>query len=214
MRKKLLIVSAIVCAVVVVLLVGVLKYGWFSAIDEQMQIEADKITAAGADIVVYGNIDELKWAEFEYRRINSLSLQEITGKNSGGLKGYHLLVLYDYDGKMSLTDEDAEVVKKIVLEKHYDVVFFGAADKTQKFVDCGLIAHRMDEKADAVVFDGYMYQNGFPFIYDEKSQHWVNPEEPDVYYYDPIVTNLGGDRDMKSVWQMIFSTATDAIEST
>lgn len=124
-------VKFIVIAIIVVLLIGLVvslavenrkeptltltgKSGYEQAA-ESLDIDFN------ADIMVYGEdpgfIEEVKW-----RRIETISEESM---DDGNNHGYRAIVLFDYEGTISVTDEELILIKNYVEDKGYDMFYIG-----------------------------------------------------------------------------------------
>ena len=148
--------------------------------DEYLKTLAQKADGNEMDIIVYGNLKDTKKATINFRRTECLNQESIEGFSPNS---YHLVILSDIDGKLSISDEELILLREYCESKHYDMFYVGEAHMEQ-MVRCGFDTKVLPGEC-SLYFCGYQFKNGCPYTFNGES--WINPEEPDTYYANPYI---------------------------
>ena len=130
-KKKITVLIIVACSLV---LFGSFLIWFFVKDKDSTDIDLSKLGKSGyeqaaesldidfnADIIVYGEnpnfIEDVKWRKIEKVTEDTLNFEEP--------HGYRVIILFDYKGTMSITDEELLLIKKYVEEKGYDMIYIG-----------------------------------------------------------------------------------------
>ncbi len=137
-RKKYIIGGCTVCLLAII---GVLVYGyfqgWFYMASEQQKRFMTEINAANSIVWYYGNLDPGKEVTINYKKVTEFT--EETIGDSGNQYAYHVIVIFDFDGKMDISNEELLLIKDYCEEKHYDMLYYGTKHLEQ-FRQCGFFS--------------------------------------------------------------------------
>lgn len=211
--KKIVIAGSIIVAIIIILIIGKEKFDWFNPISEFDEILAKTLEGYNNDIVVYGDLKSSKKIKIKYRQIDSLTEEQLIGDDEDR---YHLIVLSDIGGKLQISDEEIELLYSLGMDKHFDIIYFGNAHIKQLCKGFRVMQDLSDEWA--MFFNGYAYQNGFPFEFI--NGEWKRTDEINSYVSHPNVELLGYDetdnrraaKESLVVWQWIGYYAKNALQ--
>lgn len=127
MRKKrktiiLIVSSIVVVAVVVAILIASLNRPHLTNSAERNTILLNETFPS--DIIVYGEDFYVPdyYKDVKYRRVTSLN--ETTLASSDDFI-YSFIVIIDSEGKLILSDEELDLIKRLIDEKYYSMFYFG-----------------------------------------------------------------------------------------
>lgn len=197
MKKKIIIsISALLIIVIGVALFFIGKHlGWFYKAGEQQIRDMTEINEANSIIMYYGDMDPGKEVTLNYRKINEISEETIGDPDNQYY--YHAIVIFDFDGKMSISNEELMLIKKYCENKHYDMLYYGRAHLKQ-FKDCGF-------------FQIYNEEEDYGFTYN--GSYWIN-RKPEEEYLNPylLLGNWSKDddesfntKDKHMMWKIVIS---------
>ncbi len=211
--KIVLILSGLLVLATGVLLYGVLVLGWFDSVDEDTLEKLHRLEGYGADIIVYGNLDSIEGTEGIYRKISTINEESLTTENPNT---YHMVVLYDVDGKLKVTNEELKLLRTYCMEKYYDLLYLGNEHYDQ-FVESGFLQYRSNDGEGGLHYACYKYhKDGIPYTFNGES--WEHPDHPDTYYSNPFLTEIYWTEEElrlgrpEDAWSWIAEQATESIE--
>lgn len=164
MKKKVLIATVISLILVVGILVFGYFQGWFYRANEQQVRFMTEINEANAIIWYYGNLDPGKEITLNYKKVTEFTDETIGDSNNE--YAYHAIVIFDFDGKMDVSNEELLLIKEYCETKHYDMLYYGTAHFEQ-FRECGFFTTLSDEC-------GFTY-NGSYWINRSGKESYLNP---------------------------------------
>lgn len=202
MKKKILIATVIFILIIgAILFVIADPFGWFYSPSPQQEMFMANINASNSVVLYYGDLDPDKEVAINYKKVT-----EFTEKTIGDSKNkyeYHTIVIFDFDGKMDISDEELLLIKDYCENGHYDLLYYGDAHMAQ-FKKCGFF-ETIDPNAQ-----GFIY-NGSYWMEREMEEEWLNPYlvlgnwwEDDSEEY-----NTG---DVHYMWKFVIMEINDLIE--
>ncbi len=214
MRKKRILwaIAGIIVLLTGVIVFGAVSFGHFSEPSEQLIIAFDKLEGYGADVIVYGNLKLIEGAEAFARKITTIDEENLSGDKPNT---YHMIVLYDWDEKLKITDEELELLRSFCMENYYDLIYLGY--RYEQFQRNGFFKYPPSDGSDGFSYECYIYhEDGIPYVFNGDS--WEDPSQPDTYYNNPFTTMLGFDedevagKDLNGIWDMISIQALESLE--
>lgn len=153
MNKKIILLIALLLVGAATLgIVLVLHYKDSQELDgyDQAAISLDR--DYNADIMVYGNAPKFR-DTVKYRTIHSLSSEEFEKNPDAGYEG---LIIWDMDGKLTISDEEWLLIKEYVEDKGYDMFYLGSS-KLDDLVRLGF-TRGCDEGEESLEYIGSIFK--------------------------------------------------------
>ncbi len=153
--RKMIISIVAFLSISVCCMIVVYECGLFYKPSEQQKIFMTEINAANAKVWYYGNPDPGKEITINYEKIT-----EITDETIGDVENkyvYHAIVIFDFDGKMDISDEELLLIKKYCEENYYDMLYYGTAHLEQ-FKKCGYFTE-FDSQESGFTYNGSYWMN-------------------------------------------------------
>ena len=180
-KIKIIIISTIVLLVGVVGILCLNHPEWFYRASEQQKEFMAEINASNTMVYYYGNLNPGKEITIEYKKVNEFTEDSIGDKDNE--YKYHMVVIFDLDGKMDVSDEELLLIKKYCEEKCYDMLYYGT-EHTEQFKECGFFS-----MIDTEEHQGFTY-NGSYWMNRAVSEEYLNPyllmgiwtKDDDEYY--------------------------------
>ena len=165
-KIKIIIISTIILLVGVVGILCLNHPEWFYRASEQQKEYMAEINASNTMVYYYGNLNQGKEVTIEYKKVNEFT-EDASGDKDNKYK-YHMIVIFDLDGKMDVSDEELLLIKKYCEENYYDMLYYGTAHNDQ-FKKCGFFT-KMDTEVDL----GFTYNGSYWMNRVGKEEH-INP---------------------------------------
>lgn len=194
MKKK--IWGCIIAAVLIVIVVFVIANfnTWFYQASGQQKRFMTEINAYNTKVYYYGNMDPGKEITLDYEKVS-----EFTDKTIGDSDGeyvYHMIVIFDFDGKMDISNEELLLIKDYCENKHYDMFYYGQAHMDQ-FKECDFFENIGSEE--------------YGFVYN--GSYWMKREGKEEYLNSYLLTgNWSSDdnkyfdyKDKHMVWKRVIN---------
>ena len=203
MKKKIkLIIIIILFLCVTIGIVFAYNSGWFYRASEQQKRFMTEIDAANSIIWYYGSVNPGKEITVNYKKLAEFTDETIGDKE--GTYEYHAIVIFDFDEKMDISDDELMTIKKYCEEKYYDLIYYGTAHLEQ-FKKCG--------------FYTAIDPNDFGFTYN--GSYWKNKQGKDEYLNPYLLlgnwTKDNNERydttDEHIMWKMVISFIIDLVNS-
>lgn len=162
--KKKFIAWIVIC----LLLIGAFGI-WFmyghSDVSEQQARFMTEIEASNTIVWYYGNLDPGKEITINYEKVTEFSEDTIGDKD--GQYVSHVIVIFDFDGKMNISNEELLLIKSYCENNYYDMIYYGTAHLSQ-FKECGYFT-----ELDSSEY-GFTY-NGSYWINRSGKEEYLNP---------------------------------------
>ncbi len=87
--------------------------------------------------------------------INYKKVTEFNDKTIGDPNNqyaYHAIIIFDFDGKMDITNDELLLIKDYCENKHYDLLYYGTSHINQ-FKECGFL-EELDESECGFSYNG------------------------------------------------------------
>lgn len=110
---------------------------------KNMENYTEQLNQRNADIIFYDK-NPIGPANLKARRVNALNDQGLA-LNLYSDKDFHVIILDDLDGSLSLTDQDIQKLKNLMMNQHFRVIYLGSAHYN-KLVQGGLLTKGMNHK--------------------------------------------------------------------
>lgn len=166
MKKKILISIAIFIIIIgAAVFVLIDPFSWFYRPSEQQKMFMENINASNSIVMYYGDLDPKKEITINYKKVS-----EFTDETIGDAENqyvYHTIVIFDFDGKMDISNEELILIKDYCENKHYDMIYYGNKH-IEQFKQCGYF-----EVIDSDI-EGFTY-NGSYWMNRELGEEWLNP---------------------------------------
>lgn len=176
--------------------------GWFYRASEQQKRFMAQIDAANSIIWYHGSLNPGKEISLNYKKITEFTDETIGDKEDA--YEYHAIVIFDFDGKMDISDEELIIIKKYCEEKYYDLIYYGTAHLEQ-FKKCGFYTV-MDPKDYGFTYNGSYWKNR------QGKEEYINP-----YLLLGNWTKDNNERydttDEHIMWKMVISFIIDLVNS-
>ena len=114
-----------------------------AAQQKNMESYTEKLNQRNADIIFYDK-DPIGPVNLKARRVNALNDQGLA-LNLFSDKAFHVIILDDMDGTLSLTDQDIQKLKDLLMNHHFRIIYLGTAHY-YKLVQGGLLSQGMNHK--------------------------------------------------------------------
>ena len=105
MKKKILIaVVVFIMIIVAIIFVIIDPFGWFYRPSTQQKMFMENINSSNSIVMYYGDLDPEKEVTINYKKIS-----EFTDETIGDAENqyvYHIIVIFDFDGKMDISNEE------------------------------------------------------------------------------------------------------------
>lgn len=165
MKKKVVISIIIILIVVTGGLLFAYFQGWFYTANDQQRMYMTEINAANSIIWYYGNLNPGKEITLNHKKVTEFT-DETIGDDENQY-AYHAIVIFDFDGKMDISNDELLLIKEYCKNKHYDMLYYGNAHIDQ-FRECGYF-----ESIDSS-FHGFTY-NGSCWKNRSEQEEYSNP---------------------------------------
>ena len=166
MKKKILIaVVVFIMIIVAIIFVIIDPFGWFYRPSTQQKMFMENINSSNSIVMYYGDLDPEKEVTINYKKIS-----EFTDETIGDAENqyvYHIIVIFDFDGKMDISNEELLLIKDYCESKHYDMMYYGNKHMEQ-FKQCGFF-EAIDSNAEGFTYNGSYWMN------HEPEEEWLNP---------------------------------------
>lgn len=150
-------------------LIVVYECGLFYNPSEQQKMFMTEINAANAKVWYYGNLDPGKEITINYEKVKEFTDETIGDDENQYV--YHAIVIFDFDGKMDISDEELLLIKKYCEENYYDMLYYGTAHLEQ-FKRCGYFTEFDSQEA------GFTYNGSY----------WMNKSRQEEYLNSYLLT--------------------------
>ena len=192
MKKKVLITAIIVLIVTVGGLLLAYIFGWFHRASRQQIRFMTEIDAANSIVWYYGELDPGNEITINYRKVTEFTDETIGDSDNQYV--YHAIVIFDFDGKMDISNEELLIIKDYCENRYYDLLYYGTAHLEQ-FRECGFFTE----------LDSYEY--GFTY----NGSYWRNRSGQEQYLNPYLLTgnwtNDDNDRydtkDKHKIWKFV-----------
>lgn len=205
MKKIMIILGILVLAIAS----GVGVWCFVQSRESEVSDEAKKVAGEGIDIIVFGNLEALDGVPCRYVEELTDSSLETDNPNQ-----HHLIVLYDVNSELNLTEATLSLIRKKCLDDCYDMIYFGT--RLSLFEDAQFFSHEEFDDPVGFFYCGYQFhESGNPYTFNGEA--WINPDEPDTYYNNPFIGLFYGDNpkkdraDSETVWYWICEFALDGL---
>lgn len=165
MKKKVFTITIIILIATVCGLLVAYFQGWFYRANGQQTMFMTEINAANSVIWYYGNLDPGKEITLNYRKVTEFT--EETIGDSDNQYAYHAIVIFDFDGKMDISNEELLLIKDYCENKYYDMLYYGTAH-IEQFRECGFFTTLDSGEC------GFTY-NGSYWINRAGQEEYLNP---------------------------------------
>lgn len=165
MKKKVFITTIIILIAIVCGLLVAYFQGWFYRANGQQTMFMTEINAANSIVWYYGNLDPGKEITLNYRKVTEFTDETIG--DSDNQYAYHAIVIFDFDGKMDISNEELLLIKDYCEKKHYDMLYYGTAH-IEQFRECGFFTQLDSGEC------GFTY-NGSYWINRSGQEEYLNP---------------------------------------
>ena len=132
--RRVIVGIALLAIIPAIVMIFVWSFGGNKAMGEEAQKKSmmeytEKLNQRNADIIFYKK-DPIGPSNLKARRVNALNDQGLA-LNLFSDKAYHVIILDDLDGALSLNDQDIQKLKKLLLEQHFRIVYLGTMHYNQ-----------------------------------------------------------------------------------
>lgn len=158
-------IAIVAVAVVLIVVFGTKAFSQNSdgAGQDKMQQYIEELNNRNADIMFYKYLPE-GLEGLNARRVDFMSsgvLESASYKNCA----YHVLILYDLDGKLTLSPDELEIVSYLLLQKRYHIIYLGT-DLYPQLLSAGIITKKPLEGTTSIHLhlnhnDALMTSEGF-----------------------------------------------------
>lgn len=155
MKKLPIIVSISIVLLVTLVLVFIYFYGFFYQPSGQQLRFMAEIDAANSIIWYYGKPDPGKEVSINYKKISNFTEETIGDPNRQYV--YHAIIIFDFDGKMNVSNEELLLIKKYCENEYYDCLYYGTAHLEQ-FRECGFFT-QLDSSECGFTYNGSYWIN-------------------------------------------------------
>ncbi len=202
MKKKIVItISCILCLLILLILTAYFE-GWFSSASEQEKKYMTELNESNVVVYYYGSLNPGKEITINYKKVNEFTEASIGDPDN--IYTYHVIVIFDFDGTMNLTNTELLLIKKYCEENYYDLLYYGSSH-LEAFKECGYFS-QMDTKSLGFTYNG---------------SYWINRSDKDQYANPYLLLGLWEEDDNKSfdnndshiMWKMAISYISDLIKS-
>lgn len=201
MKKCLVIIFVVVCAALIGLFTAY-KLGVFYTANEQQKRYMQDINSANSIIWYYGELDPGKEITINYKKIQDFT--EETIGDADNCYSYHGIIIWDFDGKMDISDEELLLIKKYCEEKYYDLMYYGT-DHIDQFIKCGFLSS--------------LPSGDWGFTYN--GSYWSNRKGMELYSEPYLLTGLWLEsdneffdvKDRRYMWKFAIQYIVDLIKS-
>lgn len=163
--KKRILVFLLIIIVIVGVLIAYLN-GLFYKPSAQQERFMTEIDAANTIVWYYGNPKPDKEITINCKEISEFTKETIGDEDKEYT--YHMIVIFDFDGTMEISNEELMLIKKYCEQEFYDLLYYGTAHLEQ-FKECGFF-EKIDENDDY----GFTY-NGSYWMNREVDKTYINP---------------------------------------
>ena len=144
-------IALMVIVPLIVVLIVISSFGGNKQMNETAQHKkmaeyTEKLNERNADVIFYRK-DPIGPDNLKARRVNALNDQGLA-LNLYSDKVFHVLILYDLDGSLTLSEQDIDKLKEL-LAKHFRIVYLGTAhynQLTKEDISTKSLAHKEGNK--------------------------------------------------------------------
>lgn len=156
MKKKILIpiIIAIITLILAVLYIVYKNRNVYKASEQQIRF-MEEINEANAVIWYYGDLDPGKEITINYKKVTEFTEDTIGDKDN--IYDYHAVVIFDFDGKMDISDQELKLIKEYCEENYYDMLYYGNKHLEQ-FKKCGYFSV-YDSNLQGFTYNGSYWKN-------------------------------------------------------
>ena len=156
MKKKIW----IIILVITILAVGIgwLVYAldWNNRFDEELLPSMEKFNSYNGVVWYYGDYDLNIELAPNYQKVTEFTEETIGDEDNQ--YAYHAIVIFDFDGKMNISDEELRLIKDYCENRYYDMLYYGTAHMEQ-FRKCGYFQTEMDDSERGFAYNGSYWMN-------------------------------------------------------
>lgn len=198
MKKKISISIVVIIAILAIAIsIGFYFDLFYKASSQQIEF-MNRINAANSIVWYYGDIDPGKEITINYKKVKEFT-EETIGDNNGEY-AYHAIVIFDFDGKADISDEELLLIKDYCENKYYDLLYYGNAHFDQ-FIKCGYF-QQIDSDELGFTYNASIWKNR------EIDENYLNPYLL-LGNWDEDTEEHFGHRSNHTVWNFVI----DFIES-
>ena len=200
LKKKILIIG--IAILIVAIIGGIIAYcqGFFYMASGQQEMFMNDINLANSIIWYYGKLDPGREVTINCKKVTEFNDKTIGDPNNQ--YAYHAIIIFDFDGKMDITNDELLLIKDYCENKHYDLLYYGTSHINQ-FKECGFL-EELDESEC-----GFSYNGSF----------WTTRTGKDEYYSPYLQTgNWTMDdnerydtNDEHSMWKFVIQFLADLV---
>ena len=167
MKKKTWI--RIVVITILAICIGWLVYAldWNNRFDEQLLPYMEELNSYNAVVWYYGNYDTAVEMPSNYQKVTEFTEETIGDPENK--YAFHAIVIFDFDGKMNLSNEELLLIKDYCENNYYDMLYYGTTHMEQ-FRSCGFFQTKMNAEEDK----GFCYNGSF-WMNRTGKEEYLNP---------------------------------------
>lgn len=156
MKKKVLIITIMVLLVAIIAGLLIANYfGLFYKVSGQQERYMTELNEANTKVWYYGDLDPGREITLTYEKVT-----EFTDETIGDPENeytYHMIVIFDFDGEMNISNEELLLIKDYCENKYYDLLYYGTAHFEQ-FKECGFFT-KIDSNEHGFTYTGSYWLN-------------------------------------------------------
>lgn len=167
MKKKLLLIIAVIVLLVVVaagLLITKNSNSDYK-VSKQQQRFMSELNDANTKVWYYGDLDPEKEVTLNYEKVTEFTDETIGDANNQYAR--HMIVIFDFDGKMDVSNEELLLIKDYCENKYYDLLYYGTAHMEQ-FKECAFFTRISSEE------HGFTYTGSY-WLNRTGKEEYLNP---------------------------------------
>lgn len=150
LKKKILIIVIVFLVISIIGIVIAYCQGFFYMASEQQKMYMNEINMANSIIWYYGELDPGREVILNYKKVSEFNDKTIGDPNNQ--YAYHAIIIFDFDGKMDITNDELLLIKDYCENKHYDLLYYGTSHIHQ-FKECGFF-ETLDENECGFTYNG------------------------------------------------------------